>query len=101
MHQSDLGTTYGYDPDQPTASISPQLFHTTLVQYIKVLGKGIVVERDPSEQVWNYPCYGYEMSWTDVGSYRNYTTKCYFSRDFVHPDTTERCIACRRIRTGS
>ncbi len=89
MHQSDVGTTYGYDPENPTASISPELFHATLVQHLKVLGKGIVVERDPSEQVWNYPCYGYEMSWTDTGNYRNYTTKCYFSKDFVHPDTTD------------
>lgn len=89
MHQGDVGTTYGLDPGNPSATIAPQLFHATLIQYLRDLGKPIVVEKDPSEEIWNFPCYGYEMSWSDIGSYREYTTTCYFSSDFVSPDTTD------------
>lgn len=89
LHQSDIGTTYGLDPGNSAGTIGPLLFHTTLVRYIRDLGKPIVMELDPSEEIWNYPCYGYDTSWSDEGNYRDYTTTCYFSQDFVSPDTSD------------
>jgi hypothetical protein len=85
-HQGDASRVFPEDPD--VEPISAVLFHTKLVEYIKTLVKPIIIETSPGDQVWNYPCYRYDMTWTDAGGTRQVTTQVYLGRDFEHPDTT-------------
>ncbi len=85
-HQGDAARVF---PENPLVEpISPVLFHTTLVEFIKNLAKPIIIETSPGPQVWNFPCYRYEMTWTDVGSTRQVTTVVYLGRDMESPDST-------------
>ena len=94
LHQQDPAVVY--DPDSAGddgKTMSPVLFHTVLVDYIKTRGQAIVVENDPGEQIWNFPCYKYDMTWTDAGTTRNFTTTYYLLQDFVSPDSTNPSIS--------
>ena len=61
-------------------------FHETLISYIKIQGKPIIMDLDPGVQIWNYPAYQYEMEWTDTPGRRNVTCRVWFASDSVAPD---------------
>lgn len=61
-------------------------FHETLINYIKLQGKPIIMDLDPAEQIWNYPAYRYEMTWYDTSGQRHVTCTVWFADDNVSPD---------------
>jgi len=81
MHQAD-GFLILFDEEDDGADI----FHQTLVQYIKDLDKPLLAEVDSGEEVWNFPCFKYEMTWTDEGNVRHVSATLYFGIDNVSPD---------------
>lgn len=92
-HQSDGGLMFGTrfnegDPAAKKEDIYADQFHRVLIQYIKENQQPIIVEIDAGPQIWNYPCYRYEMSWVDEGNVQHVSTTIYLAVDSVHPDTT-------------
>ncbi|MBN2433382.1 MAG: hypothetical protein JXQ27_18060 [Acidobacteria bacterium] len=83
LHQGD-GSRILFHSDEDGAHI----FHQTLVQYIRDMDKALVVEIDQSEEVWNFPVFGYEMTWTDDGDTRHVATVLRLGIDSVAPDST-------------
>jgi hypothetical protein len=64
----------------------PAVFHLWLLQYIKDEGQALYAELDPSEEVWNFPVYRYEMETVDTSGSVSVTCKIWYASDFVHPD---------------
>ncbi len=85
-HQGDGSRVFPEDPD--VEPISAVLFHVTLVEYLKNLAKPLIIETSLGPQVWNSPCFGYDMTWTDVGNTRQVTTIVHLGRGSEAPDTT-------------
>ncbi len=83
MHQADPFFKL-FDSNTDDAA----MFHEVLVQYVKTLGKPLIVEIDPGREVWNYPCYKYEMSWSDEGNRRHVALTIYLAMDNESPDST-------------
>lgn len=93
LTEAHMGDAARVFPENPLVEpITPVLFHTTLVEFIKNLAKPIIIETSPGPQVWNFPCYRYEMTWTDVGSTRQVTTVVYLGRDMESPDSTSTAV---------
>lgn len=86
----DTATMYGHryngNPGDDKNDIYPDLFHEKLIEYIKNRNEPIIIENDPGVEVWNYPCFKYEMHWTDDGNIRHVTTTVYLVSDAVDPD---------------
>ncbi len=86
----DSATMYGHryngNPGDDKNDIYPDLFHEKLIEYIKNRNEPLIIENDPGVEVWNYPCFKYEMHWTDDGNIRHVTTTVYLVSDAVEPD---------------
>ncbi len=89
-HVGDVATIYGtrYNdfPGDDKDDIYPDLFHEKLIEYIKNRDEPLIIENDPGVEVWNYPCFKYEMHWSDDGNIRHVTTTVYLVTDAVNPD---------------
>ncbi len=88
-YQSGSGTIYGTRYVNETSDftdISPLLFQDVLQEYLRDNNLPILMDNDPGEEIWTYPIYKYELSWTDEGNIRHSTITIYFASDFVDPD---------------
>jgi len=64
----------------------PVEFHNVLEEYIKRRGQPIIMDLGDQVEVWNYPVYRYDTSYTTEGNLRHYTTTVYFASDMVSPE---------------
>ena len=64
----------------------PVEFQDVLETFIKDQKQPIVMDLGSDEEVWNYPVYRYETSYTTDGNVRHYTTTIHFASDMVNPD---------------
>ena len=75
-----------YDQRQYGNPEDPADFHYWLLNYIKDQGRAFYAELDPSEEVWNFPVYGYQMESTRNGSLMEVACTIWYASDFVDPD---------------
>ncbi|MBF0409372.1 MAG: hypothetical protein HQM10_18675 [Candidatus Riflebacteria bacterium] len=69
-----------------SSDIRPDLFHRLLVDNIKMKKRGIVADTSFNSPVWNYPIYGYEMTWKNtplIPFQIEVSTKVFFADDGV------------------
>ena len=91
---SIYGTRYnGENPETPFEDIYPLDFQNVLEMYLKDNGLPILIDSDPSEEIWTYPVYKYELSYTDEGNIRHTTLTIYCATDayndgILDPDDT-------------
>ena len=78
IHSNDIG----YAQDAPL----PEEFHEWLLTYIKDQGKAFVADLDPTEEVWSYPIYRYDMQTSRTGNVESVRVRVYFADDGVIPD---------------
>lgn len=94
LHQSDasllFGKRYNGNEGDDLRDIPAELFHTLLIRYLKDWQLPLIIEIDPGVEVWNYPCFGYDMEWVDSEDggtpLRTVKTKVYLADDLVDPD---------------
>lgn len=67
-------------------SHDPTVFHTWLLSYIKGAGLPFYAELDPSEEVWNYPVYRYELTTNVSDTKDSVTCRIWYADDQVDPD---------------
>lgn len=75
----------GDDPDD----IYPDEFHKLLLEYIANKKSAIICDTAYDRQVWNYPLYKFESSWSTSWFNRNklkVRTTVYYADDGVNPD---------------
>lgn len=65
---------------------TPDIFHYWLLRYIQDEGVDFYAELDPSEEVWNYPVYKYEMTTSETGGAMDVICKIWYADDMVSPD---------------
>jgi len=83
-YQDAIGEIYGNNPDG--SGIDPLTFQTMLQTYLRDNDMPILMDEDLSIEVWTYPIYRYDMSWTDDGNTRHVTITVVAASDFVNPD---------------
>ncbi|MBU0673208.1 MAG: hypothetical protein KJ950_01035 [Proteobacteria bacterium] len=66
-------------------AFDPRVFHTWLLRYIKQ-GISFYAELDPSDEVWNYPVYRYELTSNTSGGIESVTCRIWYADDQVDPD---------------
>ncbi len=98
-YQKAYGTVYGTrytgdNGDDAFNDINPLDFQNVLETYLKDNGIPILIDADPTKEIWTYPLYKYELSYTDEGSTRHVTLKIYCATDIydngvLDPDDTE------------
>ncbi len=64
----------------------PEIFHFWLLNYIKDQKVPFVADLDPSEEVWSFPIYRYQMQSTENGNRESVQVTITYSSDFVTPD---------------
>jgi hypothetical protein len=64
----------------------PEIFHYWLLHYIRDQKQPFVADLDPSEEVWSYPIFKYDMSQTRNGSTQSVTVTIFCADDMVFPD---------------
>ncbi len=85
-HQGAYGTVYGtrypgLDNNAPFEDINPLEFQNVLEMYLKDNGIPILIDADPGEEIWTYPVYRYELSYTDENNIRHVTLVIYCATD--------------------
>ena len=82
-YQGARGTVYG----DREIGIDPLTFHVQLQAYLRDNDLPILMEEDPSDEVWNYPIYRYNMVWVEDGNTWHVTTTitCAWNTG-LHPD---------------
>jgi len=98
-YQNAYGTVYGTrytgdNGDDAFNDINPLDFQNVLETYLKDNGIPILIDADPTEEIWTYPLYRYELSYTDEGSTRHVVLKIYCATDIydtgtLDPDDTD------------
>ena len=82
-YQGATGTIYrGTDG----GSLDPLTFQTELQAHLRDNGIPLLMDSDPTEEVWTWPIYDYSMDWTDDGNTRHVTLTVWTSTDGVSPD---------------
>jgi len=89
-HSSDAANFHGkrnYSDKIDEVNMTPDLVWQLVDRYIKKQGVPVIMDIDPGNQVWNYPCYGYRIESTNIGgdNFRAYMT-LWFADDCVLPD---------------
>jgi hypothetical protein len=64
----------------------PTVFHAWLLRYLKVAGIPFYAELDPSDEVWNYPVYRYDLTTNVSGTTESVTCRIWYADDQVDPD---------------
>lgn len=82
-YQGATGTVYQGAGD----SLDPLTFQVELQAYLRDNGIPLLMDSDPTEEVWTWPIYSYTMDWTDDGNTRHVTLNVLTSTDGVMPDT--------------
>ncbi|NOZ13883.1 MAG: hypothetical protein GXO69_09605 [Acidobacteria bacterium] len=67
-------------------SLDPLTFQTELQANLRDNGIPLLMDSDPTEEVWTWPIYSYTMDWTDDGDIRHVTLTVLTSTDGVMPD---------------
>ncbi|GEM_PF-614009 len=85
-HQGASGTTYGTrymgdDNQQAFDDINPLDLQNVLKMYLKDNNTPILIDADPTKEIWTYPVYKYELSYTDEGNTRHCTLTVYCATD--------------------
>jgi len=79
-YQGATGTIYrGTDG----GSLDPLTFQTELQAHLRDNGIPLLMDSDPTEEVWTWPIYDYSMDWTDDGNTRHVTLTVWTSTDGV------------------
>ncbi|MFA5021405.1 MAG: hypothetical protein WC517_05130 [Patescibacteria group bacterium] len=65
---------------------TPLEFHQVLEQYIAEEKTAFIMDLGEGGQIWNYPVFRYDMSWTGTGTRRTYAVTIYYVSDDVFPD---------------
>ncbi len=82
-YQGATGTIYR-GPDGE--SLDPLTFQTELQANLRDNGIPLLMDSDPTEEVWTWPIYSYTMDWTDDGDTRHVTLTVLTATDGVSPD---------------
>ncbi|BBB32043.1 hypothetical protein TTHT_0449 [Thermotomaculum hydrothermale] len=79
---SFYGTRYDGDDNQEAfEDINPLDLQNVLEMYLKDNNMSILLDTDPSKEVWTYPVFKYELSYTDENNIRHCTLKIYCATD--------------------
>jgi len=65
---------------------TPLEFHQVLEQYIGEEKTAFIMDLGYEGEIWNYPVFRYDMSWTGTGTRRTYAVTIYYVSDDVFPD---------------
>ncbi len=82
-YQGATGTIYR-GPNN--GSLDPLTFQVELQTNLRDNGIPLLMDSDPTEEVWTWPIYSYTMDWTDDGNIRHVTLTVLTSTDGVMPD---------------
>jgi len=82
-YQAATGTVYLGSGGE---SMDPLTFQTVLQEYLRDNGIPLLMDSDPTEEVWTWPIYSYTMDWTDDGDIRHVILNVWTSTDGVSPD---------------
>ncbi len=91
---SIYGTRYnGDDNQQAYEDIYPLDFQNVLEMYLKDNQLPVLIDSDPTEEIWTYPVYKYELSYTQENNTRHCTLTIYCATDaytdgILDPDDT-------------
>ncbi len=91
---SIYGTRYNGDGNQQAyEDINPLDLQNVLEMYLKDNQIPILLDTDPTEEIWTYPVYKYELSYTDENNIRHCTLTIYCATDayndgILDPDDT-------------
>ena len=91
---SIYGTRYNGDNGQAAFDdINPLDLQNVLKMYLKDNHLPILLDTDPSAEIWTYPVYKYELSYTEENGVRHCTLKIYCATDgyedaVIDPDDT-------------
>ena len=92
--ESVYGTRYdGDDNQQAYEDIYPLDFQNVLEMYLKDNHLPILIDSDPTLEIWTYPVYKYELSYTEENNIRHCTLTIYCATDayndsVLDPDDT-------------
>jgi len=75
---------------------TPLGFHQVLEDIIGTQGLPIIIDTGVGEEVWNYPVYKYDSSYTVHGNVRHYSVTIYMADDDVDPDDVGTVVRQRR-----
>ncbi|MCK5878423.1 MAG: hypothetical protein KAH24_01495, partial [Holophagae bacterium] len=67
-------------------SLDPFTFQTVLQTYLRDNEIPLLMDSDPTAEVWTWPIYSYTMDWTDDGDIRHVILNVLTSTDGVPPD---------------
>ncbi len=76
---------------------TPLEFHQALENYIAREGTGFIMDLGAQGQVWNYPVFRYDMTWTEAGARRTYLVTIHYVTDDVYPDYVGSRIETRTL----
>ena len=65
---------------------TPADFHGVLEDFIHAQKTPIIMNLGSDGEIWNYPVFKYDVSFTQDGNVRHYTTRIYYVSDGVPPD---------------
>ncbi len=82
-YQGATGTIYRGTEGE---SLDPLTFQVELQAYLRDNGIPLLMDSDPTEEVWTWPIYSYTMDWTDDGDIRHVTLTVLTATDGVMPD---------------
>jgi hypothetical protein len=87
MNASNFHGKRNYSDKIDEVNMTPDLVWQIIDRYIKKQGVPVIMDIDPGNQVWNYPCYAYRIESTPLGGDRfsAYMT-LWFADDCVLPD---------------
>jgi hypothetical protein len=68
-------------------------FHDILTTFIREQRTPVIIDLGTDGEIWNYPVFRYETSYTTRGSRRHYTTTIYYASDGVRPDYVGSAVA--------
>jgi len=75
---------------------TPLGFHQVLEDIIRTQGMPLIIDTGSGEEIWNFPVYKYDSSYTVTGNIRHYTVTIYMADDDVHPDDVGTKVRDRR-----
>jgi len=75
---------------------TPLGLHQVLEDVIRAQGMPLIIDTGSGEEIWNFPVYRYESTYTVTGNIRHYTVKIYMADDDVHPDYVGTKVRDRR-----
>ncbi len=84
------GTRYNGDDNQAAyEDINPLDFQNLLEMYLKDNDTPILIDADPTVEIWTYPVYKYELNYNDEGNIRHCTLTIYCATDIYDDGTMD------------